>query len=68
VSIGDVTCVNAGKGVGCISADGDGPDVFARHHPAIHGDGFHKAQENQQVERETRQGANVPPAEAIRSI
>ena len=64
---GKVKWFNAEKGFGFITPDGGGSDVFA-HFSAIHGKGYRRLEEGQEVEFEANDGPKGPQALEIRPI
>ena len=64
---GTVKWFNAEKGIGFITPDGGGPDVFV-HFSAISGTGYRSLDENQKVTYTVSQGTKGPQASDVTAV
>ena len=64
---GKVKWFNDAKGVGFITPDDGGTDLFA-HHSSIQGSGFKSLKENQQVQFDVVNGPKGPAAANIKPV
>ena len=65
--IGTVKWFNAEKGIGFITSDDGGEDIFV-HFSAIEKDGFKTLEQDQRVEFEVTEGKKGPQAEHVRPV